>query len=128
MSGETTGIESGAAGTDGRVTGTGGCCETVPTVDPERVAADVSVLSAMGNGTRYRLLRLIAGTEGGEVCVCELEAGVEVGQSAVSQALSRLQAAGLVERRKEGSWRYYRTTPDADHLLAALDTLGDRDE
>jgi ArsR family transcriptional regulator len=44
-----------------------------------------------------------------------------VSQSAVSQALSRLFSAGLVERRKEGRWRYYSATPRADRLLQALD-------
>jgi len=45
---------------------------------------------------------------------------VDVSDSAVSHALSELTDAGLVARRKEGKWRYYRTTDKAERLLGAL--------
>ena len=83
------------------------------------VAADVQVLSAVGNHTRYETLRLLADADD-DVCVCELEPALGVSQSAVSQALSRLFGAGLVERRKEGRWRYYTATPRAEQLLGVL--------
>ncbi|QCC50746.1 ArsR/SmtB family transcription factor [Halapricum salinum] len=102
------------------------CCETVGRVDAEALATDVQLLSAMGNDTRYELLRRIAGADG-EVCVCDLEAAVGVSQSAVSQALSRLYTAGLVTRRKESNWRYYGLTEDAQVLLAALDQIRGED-
>ncbi|AGN00686.1 putative transcription regulator [Salinarchaeum sp. Harcht-Bsk1] len=98
------------------------CCTPPGSVDEDAVLADVQLLSAAGNDTRYELLRRIAGAET-DVCVCDLEAAVGVSQSAVSQALSRLSAAGLVTRRKEGSWRYYGTTPVAEALLDTLDDL-----
>jgi len=84
------------------------------------VAADVETLATLGNDTRYEALRLIAGADDG-VCVCELEPSLGVSQGAVSQALSRLFSAGLVERRKEGRWRYYTATPRAERLLRVLD-------
>jgi ArsR family transcriptional regulator len=84
------------------------------------VAADVETLATLGNDTRYEALRLIADAED-DVCVCELEPSLGVSQSAVSQALSRLFSAGLVERRKEGRWRYYSATPRAERLLDVLD-------
>jgi ArsR family transcriptional regulator len=96
------------------------CCTAAHPLDGSELAADVQVLSALGNDTRYEALRLIADTEG-EVCVCELEPALGVSQSAVSQALSRLSAAGLVSRRKEGRWRYYAPTPRATALLNTLD-------
>lgn len=99
----------------------GGCCEPSAPVDDDAVAADVRMLSAMGNDTRYELLRRIAAGPDGGVCVCELEAAVGISQSGVSQALSRLHAAALVSRRKEGSWRYYEATPTAETLLETLD-------
>ncbi|MFD1644198.1 helix-turn-helix domain-containing protein [Haloarchaeobius litoreus] len=46
---------------------------------------------------------------------------VDVSDSAVSHALSTLADAGLVDRRKEGRWRYYRATDRARALLAAVD-------
>lgn len=102
------------------------CCVPVGTVDTEALAADVELLSAVGNDTRYELLRRIDGADG-EVCVCDLEAAVGVSQSAVSQALSRLYTAGLVTRRKDGNWRYYGLTDEAEQLLTTLDAIrGDR--
>jgi ArsR family transcriptional regulator len=85
------------------------------------LADDVETLATLGNDTRYEALRLIAGAADGEVCVCDLEPALGVSQGAVSQALSRLFSAGLVERRKEGRWRYYSATPRAERLLAVLD-------
>lgn len=98
-----------------------GCC--VPGDHPlseRELAADVQTLSAVGNDTRYEALRLIASEDDG-VCVCELEPSLGVSQSAVSQALSRLYAAGLVTRRKDGRWRYYSATETARRLLDVLD-------
>lgn len=83
------------------------------------VAADLRILSAAGSETRYEALRLIADADG-EICVCEIEPALGVSQGAVSQALSRLFAAGLVTRRKDGRWRYYDTSPAADRLLDVL--------
>jgi ArsR family transcriptional regulator len=86
----------------------------------EEVAADVRTLATLGNDTRYEALRLIAEAED-DVCVCELEPSLGVSQGAVSQALSRLFAAGLVERRKDGRWRSYTATPRARRLLRLFD-------
>lgn len=84
------------------------------------VAADVDILATLGNDTRYEALRIIAEADD-DVCVCEIEPALGVSQSAVSQALSRLFSAGLVERRKEGRWRYYAATARAEQLLSVLD-------
>ena len=84
------------------------------------VDADVRTLSALGNRTRYEALRLVADADE-EVCVCELEPALDVSQGAVSQALSRLYGAGLVDRRKDGRWRYYSAAPRAERLLGVLD-------
>ncbi|WP_435065321.1 ArsR/SmtB family transcription factor [Halobaculum sp. EA56] len=109
------------SGTDDRESdGATGCCTAEHALREDELAADVETLSALGNDTRYEALRLIAGAED-DVCVCELEPSLGVSQSAVSQALSRLFGAGLVERRKEGRWRYYSATPRAERLLRVLD-------
>lgn len=105
-----------------------GCCTATHDLRDDDVADDVETLAALGNDTRYEALRLVASDEDG-VCVCELEPSLGVSQSAVSQALSRLFGAGLVERRKEGRWRYYSATPRAKRLLAVLDeTRGPGDD
>jgi len=105
-----------------------GCCTATHDLSADGVAADVETLASLGNDTRYEALRLVAGTDGG-VCVCELEPALGVSQSAVSQALSRLFSAGLVDKRKDGRWGYYSATERAERVLDVLDeTRGDADE
>ena len=96
------------------------CCSVGHGLTEAEVAADVELFSALGNDTRYETLRLVAAADG-DICVCEVEPGLGVSQGAVSQALSRLCSAGLVDRRKEGRWRYYAATHRAERLLAVLD-------
>ena len=89
-------------------------------IDVERTDEDVDALSALSNETRYLITRLLSAADD-ELCVCELTPLLDVSESAISHALSALVDAGMVERRKEGRWRYYRTTRRADALLAVLD-------
>ncbi len=103
------------------------CCAAEDALSDGELAADIRTLSAIGNETRYEALRLIATADDG-VCVCELEPSLGVSQGAVSQALSRLYAAELVTRRKEGRWRYYEATPRAERLLAVLDDTRREDD
>jgi len=91
---------------------------------PDRPESDLRALKALGDGTRHELARLLAAAEG-ELCVCELAPLVDVSDSAVSHALSDLSEAGLVTRRKAGTWRYYDATDRARALLSALDATGD---
>lgn len=87
---------------------------------PGDTTTDISALQTLGDDTRYRIVRLLASSER-ELCVCEFKPLFDVSQSAISHALGDLTDAGLVTRRKEGTWRYYDTTARAERLLAALD-------
>lgn len=82
--------------------------------------ADVSVLSALANETRYKIVRILHIADE-ELCVCEFSPLLDVSDSAISHALSQLTDAGLLTRRKDGKWRKYRTTARANALLIALD-------
>lgn len=73
----------------------------------------------MSSGTRLRIARALAEAEG-EVCVCELDAVLDVSSSAVSHGLSTLRKAGLVTRRREGKWAFYGATELAERLLDAM--------
>ena len=88
---------------------------------PEDVGADLAAMKALGNDTRHRIVRLLAAADG-ELCVCEINPLVDVSDSAVSHALSDLTDAGLLDREKRGTWRYYRTTARAEAILDALDS------
>ena len=69
----------------------------------------LDVLKALGDETR---LRALCALRGGELCVCQLIALLELAPSTVSKHLSILRAARLVESRKEGRWMYYRLSRD----------------
>ncbi|MFP4626033.1 MAG: ArsR/SmtB family transcription factor [Natronomonas sp.] len=94
--------------------------ELEATIDESVVSNDVAVLSALGDETRYRVVRLLVAVEE-ELCVCEITPLVDVSDSAVSHALSKLTEAGLVTKRKDGRWRKYRATGRASALLTVLD-------
>lgn len=98
---------------------TGRCQELQSGVPTAIVEEDLEVVSALANETRFRIIRLL--DEHDEVCVCDIDASLEASQSAISHALSKLYRVGLVDRRKEGRWRYYRNTAAAQAILAALD-------
>jgi len=87
---------------------------------PARIEQDLDVLTALANETRYKLARLLVAADG-ELCVCELNAMVDVSESAISHALSNLTDAGLVTRRKDGRWRKYRASNVAVALFTLLD-------
>ena len=114
-------------GADPTGEGAADCCSVGHSLSDREVTADVRMLATLGNDTRYEALRLIAGSEDG-VCVCELQPALGVSQGAVSQALSRLFGSGLVDRRKEGRWRYYTATPRAERLLESLDDVRGTDD
>jgi ArsR family transcriptional regulator len=61
--------------------------------------------ASLADETRLRLLGLI---EGGEVCVCHLQAVLKTNQPKISRHLAYLRKAGLVEARREGKWSHYR--------------------
>lgn len=88
--------------------------------DGEAVDTDRDRLRALADGTRYRLARVLHGADG-EVCVCELTPLCDVSESAVSHALADLVSAGLVDRRKDGKWRFYRATESLARVFEALD-------
>jgi len=78
---------------------------------------------ALADETR---LRIIARLSHGELCVCHLQAALELPQPTVSRQLGILRAAGLVEDRREGTWVYYRLlrqeNPECERLLRGLVT------
>jgi DNA-binding transcriptional ArsR family regulator len=74
-----------------------------------RPAADSSVYNAIACDTRRVLLDVLLE---GEASVSDLVERLEVSQPAVSQHLSVLKAAGLVDERADGRFRFYRLRPE----------------
>lgn len=65
----------------------------------------MDLYKALADGQRARILYAI---RGGELCVCQLVALLELAPSTVSKHLTILRSARLIESRKNGRWMYYR--------------------
>jgi len=75
-------------------------------------------LSLLSNPKRLLILCRLAQ---GEAPVGALQQAVGLGQSALSQHLAKLRAAGVVATRREGQTIHYRIAdPDTERLMAAL--------
>jgi ArsR family transcriptional regulator, arsenate/arsenite/antimonite-responsive transcriptional repressor len=66
---------------------------------------------ALGDATRLRIVALLSH---GALCVCHLEAALDISQPNASRHLAILRNAGIVEARREGNWILYRLAPQAD--------------
>jgi len=77
----------------------------------------VDLFQALADGTRLRLLNLMAS---GEVCVCYFVELLDEPQPKISRHLAYLRRAGLVAARREGKWMHYRLTKPSDSLRAQV--------
>ncbi|MBB3675446.1 ArsR/SmtB family transcription factor [Modestobacter versicolor] len=78
-------------------------------------------LKALADPARLRVLSLVAGAEGREVCACDLTTPLGLSQPTVSHHLKVLVDAGFLQRDKRGVWAYYSLVPGAlDRVTGAL--------
>lgn len=75
---------------------------------------------ALADPVRLQLFSAIASHVGGEACVCDLSAGIEVSQPTVSHHLKVLRDAGLLTSQRRASWVYYAVVPEALDSLAVI--------
>jgi len=78
------------------------------------------MLKAAGEPTRLRILNLLRERS---LCVCDLQAGLEIPQPTVSRHLAALRNAGLVTDRRVGSRVLYSLTPAITPQLTAFHQL-----
>jgi ArsR family transcriptional regulator len=84
-------------------------------------AAEMAVkLKALADPVRLRLFSSVASHAGGEACVCDISAGVEVTQPTISHHLKVLRDAGLLTSERRASWVYYTIVPEAMRELSSL--------
>jgi ArsR family transcriptional regulator len=98
------------------------CCsplvrEPLSTEQAERVAP---LFKALADPVRLRLVSIVAGSEGGEACVCDLNDAFDLSQPTISHHLKVLHEAGLLDRTKRGVWVYYAVRREVLADLAAL--------
>jgi len=96
-------------------------------VDMSMTAHEIAALRvarALGDPTRFRLLREIA--ERGEVSCRDLTARLRIAQATVSHHLRVLSEAGLVTARAEGAYHWYsvRRAALAEHGRSIATTFG----
>lgn len=103
------------------------CCvpavgNLLPAAEAEKLA---TMLKAVAEPARLRLLSLVAGAGDQEACICDLTTPVELSQPTVSHHMRILVDVGLLTRQQRGRWAYYRLVDDAvsgvaGSLLSAL--------
>jgi len=82
-----------------------------------------AVLKAIAEPRRREILRLASG---GELTAGEIAARFDVTRPAISQHLTILRNAGLLEERREGTRRLYRVRPEAfGEVRAYLESFWD---
>lgn len=64
----------------------------------------IDILKALADETRLRILSQILKSE---MCVCEIEACLELTQSNASRHLTVLKKAGILDSYKSAQWTYY---------------------
>jgi ArsR family transcriptional regulator len=102
------------------------CCTSVTgtPMTAEQAERVVPLLKALADPVRLRLLSLIAASEGGEACVCDLNEAFDQTQATISHHLKVLHSAGVLDREKRGVWVYYAVRPEALAAVADLFTAG----
>ncbi len=63
-----------------------------------------TIFKALSDETRLRIVKLL---EKGELCVCDIVAGLDIVQPKASFHLGVLKEAGLIKDRKQGKWIHY---------------------
>ncbi len=74
----------------------------------------LTITKALSDETRVRALMSL--TEG-ELCACQIIQLLNLSPSTVSKHMTILQQAGLVQRRKDGRWHYFRLADQSEHPI-----------
>jgi ArsR family transcriptional regulator, arsenate/arsenite/antimonite-responsive transcriptional repressor len=81
-----------------------------------------SILKALADPARVRLVSIVASSPTGEVCACDLPAALDRSQPTVSHHLSQLVNAGILRREQRGKWAWFSLQPK--RLAAVCEALG----
>ena len=83
------------------------------------LSTTVHALKALAHPGRMRILAML---RGGELCVCQMTAVLDLAASSVSAHLADLKRAGLVSERKDGRWVFHRLD-DGEAARALLEPV-----
>ncbi|GAB1819065.1 metalloregulator ArsR/SmtB family transcription factor [Herbidospora sp. RD11066] len=98
------------------------CCPPLTCVPLSEQDAEAlaSLLKAVADPVRLRLLSMIGSHEGGEACVCDLTDAFDLTAPTISHHLKVLRTAGLIDGERRGTWVYYRVIPETVARLGAI--------
>jgi ArsR family transcriptional regulator, arsenate/arsenite/antimonite-responsive transcriptional repressor len=91
------------------------CCTPLAgaTLSEQRAAELEAVLKALADRHRLRIVNLLARAGGEPVCVCEVQPLLGLSQATVSHHLKQLVEAGLIRRKRRGTYSYFSLVPGA---------------
>lgn len=91
------------------------CCTPLAgsSLGTKRAAELESVMKALADRQRLRIVNMLLRAEGEPVCVCEFEPFLGLSQGTVSHHLKVLVEAGLVARETRGTRSYFSLVPGA---------------
>ena len=101
---------------------TAACCSPLMREPLSAGQADrlAPLLKALADPVRLRLVSIVAASEGGEACVCDLNDAFDLSQPTISHHLKVLHDAGLLDRSKRGVWVYYAVRREVLSDIATL--------
>jgi len=101
------------------------CCAPVTAgrLDEDAAAQLAALFKALADPVRVRLVSIIAGTPGGEICACDLPGLLDRSQPTISHHLTVLVRAGLIDREQRGKWAWFRLRREGFAAIRAA--LGD---
>lgn len=76
----------------------------------------IKVMKSLSDPNRVKLLKML---QHKSMCVCEMQAALQVSQPTVSKHLKLLEDAGLVRFKKDGLWVNYNLTEGSSSPYAA---------
>ena len=91
------------------------CCTPLagPELTEPQAAELETVLKAVADRHRLRIVNRLLRAGGEPVCVCEIQPMLGLSQGTVSYHVKQLVDAGLVERESRGTYSYFRLVPGA---------------
>ena len=97
------------------------CCTPLdaPTMSDAEALATATLFKALADPARVRIVNMLAAADDG-VCVCDLVPHLGLSQPTVSHHLRKLADAGLLHRRREGTWAFYSLDREALARLEAV--------
>ena len=83
------------------------------TTTPAEVTRFADMFSAMGTGSRLRIMRLLLSAHPGGMVVGGIGNELSIPSSTLSHHLDKLKSENLVNVRREGTYLWYRANTDA---------------